>query len=69
MPCIHLTQLYKLCQDHDVRLSSSDLINVVCKQCGKAEVCPDTLVDSLESVPHDEGNDRDHPSDDHQSKS
>lgn len=52
MPCVHLKQLYQLCQENDVRLSSSDLINVMCKKCGKEEVCPDTLVEGLDSIEH-----------------
>jgi len=43
MACVHLQQLYQLCQDHDLKLSSSDLIRVVCPQCGEQEVCPSVL--------------------------
>ncbi len=43
MSCVHLQQLYRICQDNDVRLSSSDLIHVVCQQCGKQEECPSML--------------------------
>ena len=43
MTCVHLQQLYQLCQQNDLKLSSSDLIHVVCKQCNKQEVCPSTL--------------------------
>ena len=34
MTCVHLQQLYKLCQEHDLKLGGSDLIRVVCHQCG-----------------------------------
>jgi hypothetical protein len=44
MTCIHLQQLYKLCQQHDLKLSGSDLIHVVCNQCGAHDVCPSTLM-------------------------
>ncbi|MEZ6088691.1 MAG: hypothetical protein R3C05_32190 [Pirellulaceae bacterium] len=67
MPCVHLNQLFKLCRENDVRLSSSDLINVVCKQCGKQEVCPDTLIDQVESVATDQAND--HPDPHHHEQS
>ena len=48
MTCIHLKQLYELCQDQSLRLSSSDLVHVVCEQCGKKEVCPSLLMDQYE---------------------
>ncbi len=44
MACVHLNQLYQLCQEAQLRLSSSDLIHIVCKQCEKAEVCPSVLM-------------------------
>lgn len=43
MTCIHLQELYQLCQQNDLKLSSSDLIHIVCNQCDKEEVCPSTL--------------------------
>ena len=52
MVCVHLRQLYQLCQDQNLRLSGSDLIHVVCKQCGQQEVCPSTLMDEYDSHPH-----------------
>jgi hypothetical protein len=48
MVCDHLKQLYQLCLDQKIRLSASDLIHVVCEQCGRQEVCPSNLVTSLE---------------------
>jgi hypothetical protein len=48
MTCIHLRQLYKLCQEHDLRLGGSDLIRLVCRQCGEQEVCPSTLMDEYD---------------------
>ena len=49
MACVHLQQLYQLCQDHDLKLSSSDLIRVVCPKCGEQEVCPSMLTDEYDS--------------------
>jgi len=49
MVCHHLKDLYQLCQDHQLRLGSSDLIRVVCLQCGQQEVCPSTLMDEYDS--------------------
>ena len=50
MTCIHLKQLFQLCQDNALRLSSTDLIHVVCQQCGKEEVCPSVLMDEYETA-------------------
>ncbi len=49
MTCVHLRQLYKHCHQHNVKLGSSDLIRIVCEQCGEQEVCPSTLMDEYES--------------------
>jgi hypothetical protein len=48
MTCIHLQHLYKLCQEHDLKLGGSDLIRLVCRQCGAQEVCPSTLMDEYD---------------------
>jgi hypothetical protein len=48
MTCVHLRQLYKLCQEHDLKLGGSDLVRVVCNQCGVQEVCPSTLTDEYD---------------------
>ena len=45
MTCVHLQKLYKLCQEHDMKLGGTDLIRLVCRQCGAHEVCPSTLMD------------------------
>ena len=49
MTCIHLQKLYKLCQEQDLKLGGSDLIRVVCRQCGQQEVCPSTLMDEYDA--------------------
>jgi hypothetical protein len=49
MPCVHLQQLYRLCQEHDLKLGSSDLIRIVCNQCGEQEVCPSVLTDEYDA--------------------
>ena len=49
MACVHLQQLYKLCQEQHLKLGGSDLIRVVCHQCGEQEVCPSTLVEEYDS--------------------
>ncbi|TWU25711.1 hypothetical protein [Bythopirellula polymerisocia] len=50
MACVHLQQLYQLCQDQQLRLGGSDLIRVVCHQCGDQEVCPSALVEERDST-------------------
>lgn len=49
MTCVHLRQLYKLCQENDLKLGGSDLIRLVCHQCGEQEVCPSTLIDEYDA--------------------
>ena len=49
MTCVHLQQLYRLCQDHDLKLSGSDLIHIVCNQCGVQDVCPSMLTDEYDA--------------------
>lgn len=49
MTCVHLKQLYQLCQEHNLKLSGSDLIRVACTQCGEQEVCPNTLTDEYDA--------------------
>lgn len=40
MTCEHVKQLYHLCQQNNLKLTSGDLIRIVCPQCGVADVCP-----------------------------
>ena len=49
MPCVHLHQLIKLCEDHQLKLGGSDVIQLVCEQCGQQEVCPDMLMDEYDA--------------------
>jgi hypothetical protein len=55
MTCVHLQQLYQLCQESQLKLSSSDLIHIVCKQCERQEVCPSVLVEESEREHPEEG--------------
>ena len=45
MPCVHLRELFDLCEKHDLQIASSDAIRVVCRQCEEQEVCPSSLTD------------------------
>ncbi len=55
MTCKHLKQLYDYCQTHNLKLSSTDLIRIVCPQCGVEEVCPSVLSEEYESKHHEPG--------------
>ena len=54
MVCTHLKELYVLCEKHDLRLGGSDLIRVVCRQCGHEETCPSVLMDEYDARHPDE---------------
>ena len=45
MPCEHLTELFELCEKHELKIASQDAIKVVCRQCQQQEVCPSSLTD------------------------
>ena len=57
MTCVHLQQLYKLCREYDLRVGGSDLIRVVCHQCGVQEVCPSTMIDQSDDASETAQND------------
>lgn len=52
MTCTHLKQLYQLCRDSQIQLSSTDLIHIVCKQCENVEVCPSVLFEEYDQMPN-----------------
>ena len=54
MPCHHLHDLYEICRTHNLKLSSSDLIRIVCPACGVAEECPSVLFEEYDSQHPDE---------------
>lgn len=54
MTCKHLKELYEVCQAHQLKLSSTDLIRIVCPQCGVEDVCPSVLADEYETRHHEE---------------
>ncbi len=54
MICVHLKELYSLCEQHDLRLGGSDLIRIICKQCEQEETCPSMLLDDYETIHPDE---------------
>jgi hypothetical protein len=54
MVCTHLKDLYQLCLEHELRLGGSDLIRIVCRQCGEQEVCPSMLMDEYDATHADQ---------------
>jgi hypothetical protein len=54
MTCKHLKELYDVCQTNNLKLSSTDLIRIVCPQCGEEEVCPSMLAEEYESKHHED---------------
>jgi hypothetical protein len=54
MTCVHLRQLYELCNHQQLRLGGADLVRIVCRQCGEQEVCPSTLMDEYDATHHEE---------------
>lgn len=47
MACVHLRELYQLCEKNQIRIGGSDLIRIVCHQCEKEETCPSTMLDDV----------------------
>ena len=60
MPCKHLRELIETCERNHLKLSSSDLIRMVCPSCGVEEECPSTLCDQYDATHHE----TDQPADD-----
>jgi hypothetical protein len=48
MSCVHLRRLYQLCEDEDIKLAGTDLLHIVCTQCGVKETCPVMLMDEFD---------------------
>ena len=63
MPCKHLHELIEMCERNNLKLSSSDLIRMVCPSCGVEEECPSTLCDEYDATHREEkaGSDSDIP--------
>jgi hypothetical protein len=50
MSCVHLKEINRVCNDHGVHVSQSDLVRIVCKECGDHEVCPSNPVQDDEEA-------------------
>jgi hypothetical protein len=53
--CKHLTELYEMCLRNNVKLSSTDLIRMVCTQCGVEEECPSLLCRDYDALHERDG--------------
>ena len=49
MPCVHLKQLYKHCQENEIKIGGLDVVRLVCKKCNVKDVCPSVLTDEFDS--------------------
>ena len=49
MSCVHLKELFQLCEKNDLRMAGPDLVRIVCRQCGEQEVCPSMLEDEYDA--------------------
>jgi hypothetical protein len=54
MSCKHLRELYETCARNNVKLSSSDLIRMVCAECGIEEECPSLLCADYDTLHKDD---------------
>ena len=54
MVCTHLKELYRFCEENQLRLGSADLIHVICRQCEEEETCPSMLMDEYDAKHPDE---------------
>ncbi len=48
MFCRHIRALYETCCTNNIKLSSTDLIRIVCPSCGIEEVCPSLLCEQYD---------------------
>lgn len=49
MTCVHLRELFELCTQHDVKISSAEVVHFVCNQCQQQETCPAMLTDEYDA--------------------
>jgi predicted RNA-binding Zn-ribbon protein involved in translation (DUF1610 family) len=40
MTCVHLKELFRVCETHQLRITGNEMVRIVCPQCGLEEVCP-----------------------------
>ncbi len=49
MTCIHLQELFDLCTQHNVKISSAEMVHFVCNKCNLQETCPAMLADEYDA--------------------
>ena len=59
MSCVHLKKLFDLCAQEDLKIGGTDLVRIVCKQCGEQEVCPSMLMEEYEAQHPEEADQQD----------
>jgi len=52
--CKHLHEIVETCQRNGVKLSSTDVIRMVCPTCGTEEVCPTLLCEQYDAMAEEE---------------
>ena len=50
MACVHLQELFQLCQENDLKVSGADLVHFVCEKCNRQEVCPMSMMEQQEEI-------------------
>jgi len=50
MSCAHLKRLFDMCRQEDIKIGGTDLVRIVCKQCGAEEVCPTMLMEQYQEL-------------------
>jgi len=50
MACVHLQELFQLCQDNDLKISGADLVHFVCERCNRQDVCPMSMMEQREET-------------------
>ncbi len=67
MSCAHLKKLFDMCLQEDIKIGGTDLVRIVCNQCGAEEVCPTMLMEQYEELraerPDAEGQENDEEND------
>ena len=57
MSCAHLKKLFDMCRQEDIKIGGTDMVRIVCNQCGAEEVCPTMLMDQYEALHEEQADD------------
>jgi len=50
MSCAHLKKLFDMCRQEDIKIGGTDVVRIVCNQCGAEEVCPTMMMEQYEAL-------------------